>query len=358
MALKHRRAVVVCRQPSGLVYDELDTHSHFPVPGSPIALIQIDADRVIQYKSQRVRLRTMSTLQSSFVRFPVNALILALDLLFLVLPAALFGQSVPPALESPPAGAPQTGPHGEKLVGMPRFHDPAPYDIDEHTGYKQIFDGQTFAGWDADRSIWRVENGIMVGETFGGKPRGNNYIVYRGDKTRDFDLKLQMKIEKGGGGGIQYRSVTGVPWTRPPPSDQSPYDLKFMMTGPQADFWFPVNDRAASYTGQWYSENTMQGILAYRGQVTQALPGQANRLVANIGDLRALGGYVKVNEWNDYEIIARGGVMMHIMNGQLMAIFIDDNKDSVNNQPGFIGFEIESQPCKISVRDIWLRRFD
>jgi hypothetical protein len=102
----------------------------------------------------------------------------------------------------------------------------------------------------------------------------------------------------------------------------------------------------------------MQGILAYRGQVTQALPGQPNRLVANIGDKRALGGYVKVNEWNDYEIIARGGVMMHIMNGQLMSIFIDDNQDSVNSQPGLIGFEIESQPCMISVRDIWLRKFD
>ena len=74
--------------------------------------------------------------------------------------------------------------------------------------------------------------------------------------------------------------------------------------------------------------------------------------------MQALGGYVKVNEWNDYEVIARGGVMMHIMNGQLMAVFIDDNKDSVNNQPGLIGFEIESQPCKISVRDIWLRTFD
>jgi hypothetical protein len=67
---------------------------------------------------------------------------------------------------------------------------------------------------------------------------------------------------------------------------------------------------------------------------------------------------VKVNEWNDYEIIARGSVMMHIMSGQLMAVFVDDNKDSVDNQPGLIGFEIESQPCKISERDIWLRRFD
>jgi hypothetical protein len=67
---------------------------------------------------------------------------------------------------------------------------------------------------------------------------------------------------------------------------------------------------------------------------------------------------MKVNEWNDYEIIARGGVMIHIMNRQLMAVFIDDNQDSGNNQPGLIGFEIESQPCEISVCDNWLRRFD
>lgn len=123
-----------------------------------------------------------------------------------------------------------------------------------------------------------------------------------------------------------------------------------MMTGPQADFWFPVTAAAASYTGQWYSENTMQGILTYRGQVTQALPGHTNRLVAKIGDIQALGGYVNVNEWNDYEIVVRGGVMMHIMNGQLMAVFIDDNPDSINNQPGLIGFEIESRPCKISAQ--------
>ena len=302
----------------------------------------------------------MSSLHCRFLHLaPLSpGLATTLGVIALALPVALVAQGVPPALESPPAGPPQTGPHGEKLVGMPRFHDPAPYDIDEHTGYQPIFDGKSLNGWDADGSIWHVENGSLVGETLEGKPRGNNYIVYRGAKTRDFDLKLQMKIEKGGGGGIQYRSVTGVPWTRRPPTGQPPYDLRFMMTGPQADFWFPVNAQAASYTGQWYSENTLQGILAYRGQVTQALPGQPNRLVATIGDKQALGGYVKVNEWNDYEIIARGGVMMHIMNGQLMAVFIEDNKDSLNNQPGLIGFEIESQPCKISVRDIWLRRFD
>ena len=282
----------------------------------------------------------------------------SLMLAFALVSTAALAQSVPPQLESPPARPPVAGPNGQMLPGMPKFHDAAPYSIDDHPGYTQIFDGKGFTGWDADASIWRVENGLMIGETLEGHAKGNNYIVYKGAKVRDFDLKLKMKIEKGGGGGIQYRSVTGLPWTRPEPKGVPPYDLKFMMTGPQADFWFPVTATSANHTGQWYSENTMQGILAYRGQVTQSLPGEPNRLVANIGDKQALGGYVKVNEWNDYEIIARGPVMMHIMNGQLMAVFIDDNKGSINTQPGLIGFEIESQPCKISVKDIYLRSFD
>ena len=276
-------------------------------------------------------------------------------------PTVLHAQGiVPPALESPSARPPQPGPDGKVLPGMPKFHDPLPYDIDEHTGYTQLFDGKTLTGWDGDPTIWHVEDGAIVGETLKDKPRGNSYIVYTADKAKDFDLKLQMKIENGGGGGIQYRSVAGVPWTRAQPAAAGPggTPTKWLLTGPQADFWYPVRQTSSDYTGQWYSENTMQGILAYRGQVTQALPDKGNRLVANIGDKRALGGFVKHNEWNDYEIIARGGVMMHIMNGQLMAIFIDDNPNSINNQMGVIGFEIESQPCKISVRDIWWRKFD
>lgn len=274
--------------------------------------------------------------------------------------STLYGQAVPKELESPAARPPVAGPNGQTLIGMPKFHEPLPYDIDAHTGYTQIFNGTSLAGWDGDTTIWRVEDGLMIGETLQDKPRGNSYISYTAKQTRDFDLKLQMKIEKGGGGGIQYRSHTGTAWTRPQPAGAGPggTPTKWLLTGPQADFWFPVGKAAQQHTGQWYSENTMQGILAYRGQVTQALPGEGNRLVANIGDRQALGGYVRTSEWNDYEIIARGGVMMHIMNGQLMAIFLDDNPNDANNQMGLIGFEIESQPCKISVRDIWLRTFD
>ncbi len=77
-----------------------------------------------------------------------SSLLAALALGATLLSPALHAQGViPPALESPAARPPTTGPNGEKLPGMPKFHDPAPYDIDEHTGYKQIFDGKSFTGW-------------------------------------------------------------------------------------------------------------------------------------------------------------------------------------------------------------------
>jgi hypothetical protein len=126
----------------------------------------------------------------------------ALNVSILVFSPAVLPQSVPPALESPPARPPQVGPDGQKFIGMPMFHDPAPYDIDDHPGFVQIFDGKSLAGWDADTSIWRVENGLMIGETLEKKPRGNNYIVYRGARTRDFDLKLQMKSKRAGAAGF------------------------------------------------------------------------------------------------------------------------------------------------------------
>ena len=66
---------------------------------------------------------------------------------------------------------------------------------------------------------------------------------------------------------------------------------------------------------------------------------------------------VKVNDWNQYEIIARGGVFLHILNGQLMAVLVDDDPTSSNNQSGLFGIEIEAT-TKIFVRNMWLKKLN
>jgi len=79
--------------------------------------------------------------------------------------------------------------------------------------------------------------------------------------------------------------------------------------------------------------------------------------MGNIADIMELAKYVKKNDWNQYTVIARGGVFIHILNGQLMAVMIDDDPASSNNESGYIGIEIESI-TRVSVRNIWIKKLN
>jgi hypothetical protein len=236
----------------------------------------------------------------------------------------------------------------QSRAGGTRFREPDPIAFDDHTGFASIFDGQTLNGWVGDPAIWRVENGVIVGESTREKPTGNSYISYHGITAKDFDLKLEIKVENGGGSGIQYRSQTGLPWRRARPGDTS-INLDWMMTGPQADFW-----PSRVYTGQFYSENTPMRILAWRGQIVEGFGERSKRLMGTIADRQALGAIVRQNDWNQYTVIARGGTFLHIVNGQLMAVMIDDDPASSNNWNGQFGIEIEAT-TKVSVRNLWVK---
>jgi hypothetical protein len=237
-----------------------------------------------------------------------------------------------------------------------RFTEPDPLDFSNHDGYVSLFDGVSLKGWDGNLKFWRVEDGAIVGESTRQNPSGNSYLVYRDMKAKDFTLKFEMKIVGKGGSGFQYRSQTGIPWLMPISpavvSNTGPVNLDWMMTGPQADFW-----PSQIYTGQFYSENTPLRIIAWRGQVVESYGAARKQLMGAIGDRKALGEVVKTNDWNQYTVIARGGTCLHIVNGQLMAVLVDDDPDSSNNQPGLFGIEIEAI-TKLYVRNIWVKKLN
>ena len=280
----------------------------------------------------------MARVQASIARWRAG---LALS----VLTMSAIGHAQQPA-------APQPTPAGGRMT----FTEPAPFDFNDHTGYVSLFDGVSLKGWDGNPKFWRVENGAIVGESTPTNPSGNSYIVYRDLVARDFTLKFEIKVEGDGGSGIQYRSQTGLPWLaniQPAvTANVGPVNLNWMMTGPQADFW-----PSRVYTGQFYSENTPMRILAWRGQVVEGFGARNKTLVGTIADRATLGTVVKANDWNQYVVIARGGTFVHIVNGQLMAVMIDDDPASSNNQPGRFGIEIEAT-TKVSVRNIWVKKID
>jgi hypothetical protein len=235
-------------------------------------------------------------------------------------------------------------------------------DFANHQGYTSIFDGRTLARWEGQPGLWRVEDGAIVGETssdmFAPYAFPNTFLIYRGITAKDFDLKLEIKVEKGGGSGIQYRSSVGTQPSQPAGKANEGRDPRWSMIGPQADFWFPVNEQAKDYSGQLYSQNTGLGIVAWRGQVVHSLAGKGPQLLGLIGDRGKLGASVNDGAWNQYTIIARGGVILHILNGQLMAVLVDDDPASSNNVPGLFGLQVEGVPCKVSFRNLWLRKIN
>jgi 3-keto-disaccharide hydrolase len=260
---------------------------------------------------------------------------------------------------TPPPSAPQTqasqsqAPPAGRGRGM-AFTEPSPMDFNDHEGYVPLFDGASLKGWDGNPKFWRVEDGAIVGESTPTNPSGNSYIAYRNLEAKDFTLKFEIKIEGTGGSGIQYRSKTGLPWLANIPANVTanvgPVNLNWMMTGPQADFW-----PSRIYTGQFYSENTPMRILAWRGQVVEGFGAKSKRLMGTIADREALGSVVRQNDWNQYTVLARGGTFLHILNGQLMSVMIDDDPESSNNQAGLFGIEIEAT-TKVSVRNMWLKK--
>jgi hypothetical protein len=230
------------------------------------------------------------------------------------------------------AGAPQGQPRGGAAGRGPGIEALAPED---HTGFESIFDGKTLKGWDGDPALWRVENETIIGESTAEKPlKINTFLIWRGGQPKDFELKLEYRINSTNS-GVQYRSVelTEVG--------------KWVMKGYQADI-----DFQNTYTGQLYEERG-RGFLALRGQMTRLQEGK-KQVIANLGgdDLKSL---IKVNDWNQLHIIARGNSLTHVLNGRLMAAAIDE--DAANRaMGGLIGFQMHmGPPMKMEFRNIWLK---
>src|SRR5262245_57565375 len=87
----------------------------------------------------------------------------------------------------------QQPPAGQGRGGGMRGAEPLA--IDDQRGFEPIFDGTTLKGWDGDPAFWRVENSAIVGEsTPANAVKENTFIIWRGGEPRDFELKVQFRM--------------------------------------------------------------------------------------------------------------------------------------------------------------------
>jgi hypothetical protein len=216
---------------------------------------------------------------------------------------------------------------------------------DDAAGFVSIFDGKTLNGWDGDLRYWRVENGEIVGETTPEKvATANSFLIWRGGTVKDFELKVEFRMN-GTNSGIQYRST------------ELPNIGKWTLKGYQADMDFTEgfvgnvhDERGRAPTGEGHV------VLSKRGQVTRITDGPNYKLVGTIADSTLLRGVMNVNGWNQYHIIARGPVLMQLMNGQLMAVALDEDTKHASPE-GLLGFQMHTgPPFKIQFRNVMYRK--
>jgi hypothetical protein len=239
------------------------------------------------------------------------------------------------AAQEPTQQSPQKGGGQRKGGGGVRMAPPAP---DGSEGFEAIFNGKTLDNWDGDPKFWRVEEGGIVGESTPDKQVGpNTFIIWRGGKPANFELKLQYKINNTNS-GIQYRSV------------EMPEAGKWVLKGYQADI-----DAQNRYSGQLYEERG-RGFLAMRGQFTRMWDGGKKTLIGSPGDGDALKAVIKENDWNDFHVIARDNMIVHVLNGHVMCAFIDDDPKG-RAMEGLLGFQLHSgPPMRVEFRNILLRK--
>ncbi len=224
---------------------------------------------------------------------------------------------------------------------------PSPVFVPE-PGFRKLFNGRDLAGWAGRSEHWSVEDGAITGRTTRENPaRGNNFLVARnGDKSlivADFELRFSYRIVANNAAGfansgVQYRSKE-LP--------------NFVVAGYQADF-----EAGSQFSGILYDEAGGaggRGIMANRGESVIWGADGHKRVEGQLADSAEIQKSIKLNDWNDYVIIAEGTRLEHFING-VQAMDATDEHEAKRLKSGVLAIQIHAgEPMTVQVKNVRIR---
>lgn len=189
-----------------------------------------------------------------------------------------------------------------------------------------MFDGKSLEGWRGRADLWSVADGTIVGRTTAEEPiKKNTFLIWDGDATADFELRISYWVEAGNS-GIQYRS-------------QVADEKEFVVGGYQADI-----EASNNFTGINYEERG-RGILAQRGQrVTIAEDG--SKKVETFGKADEIAKAFHTDAWNEYRVVAKGNTLQHYINDTLTSEVIDGQTEKAAKD-GVIALQLHVGPAMV-----------
>ena len=195
-------------------------------------------------------------------------------------------------------------------------------------GWQSLFNGKDLEGWSGDPRLWRVEGGVIIGESDDTerKVTENSFLIWQRGEPGDFELEFQARVTGGNNSGVQYRSrvLDAGRWT---------------VAGYQMDL-----HPKPSNLGMLYEEQG-RGVVCERGQRVklQDTPNVNGTLEVAEVDLAA---------WNSYRIVAQGFVLRHFVNGRLAAE-VQDLQPEKRSIKGIIALQMHPGPAmKVEFKDL------
>ncbi len=181
----------------------------------------------------------------------------------------------------------------------------------------RLFDGKSFAGWNGNLQIFRIESGAIVGGSLKDKIARNEFLCTDKEYS-DFVLRAKFKLlgdPTKANAGIQFRSQ------RIPNNHE--------VIGYQADM-------GQNYWGALYDESRRNKVLAQP-------------------KLDELQKALKLGDWNAYEIRAEGKRIRLSING-VQTVDYTEADDSIT-QTGCICVQIHAgPPSEAWYKDIWIEQ--
>ena len=202
-------------------------------------------------------------------------------------------------------------------------------------GFRNLLEGNDLGGWDGDKRLWSIKNGVISGRTTADRPlEANTFLIWREGMLDDFELRFSYRI-RGGNSGVQYRSKDRGNWS---------------VGGYQADF-----EAGQTYSGILYEEKG-RGILAERGQKTVVDETGEVKVLGSVGNSDELQAAIRHEDWNDYVIVARGNHLIHKINGNVTADVTDDHTEK-RSRSGILALQLHAgPPMTVQFKDLRLKR--
>lgn len=197
--------------------------------------------------------------------------------------------------------------------------------------FKPLFNGKDLTGWDGNPELWKVENGEIVGTTTGPEQLAyNQFLIWRGGKVKNFELKAKIR-QKGNNTGIQYRSSENT-------------DKKWSIRGYQCDI-----HPNAPYRAMMYEEGG-RGIVSQNGQSVVIDPSGVKWLAGEHDAIEA-----DIAEWHEYTIIAKGNHLVHQIDGKT-TMELTDFEEAKRSLEGLVAFQIHRGPAmEVHIKDVVLK---